>query len=243
MNNFKLLTTNLVILIALTSYNTNVFGDDATNRFAAAKSSFDLKQYEQARTAFDTFISQYPNHAQSTAAIYYLAESLLYLKQYVLAESQYQRLLAIGLNDPFARAALFRLADIPYLQGQFSIAKPRLEEFVDKLSQDNNLQFVLYYLGDIAMRNSTEENDAEKAEYYAEEAEWYFAQCDRMFPDGAKSLENKIGLAWAKNQLGKITEADAIFQQLMSSTDPVVVETATYQWGVTLFERGDFQRA
>jgi TolA-binding protein len=97
------------------------------------------------------------------------------------------------------------------------------------------LQFVLYYLGDIAMRNNSE--DA------AEEAEWYFGQCDRMFPDGTKSLENKIGLAWAKNQLGKITEADAIFQQLMSSTDPVVVETATYQWGVTLFERGDFQRA
>jgi TolA-binding protein len=232
MNCFKLLTINLAIVIALTSYNTSVFGDDASDRFTAAKSLFDLKQYEQARTAFDTFIAQYPNHAQTTAATYYLAESLLYLKQYALAQTYYQRLTASGLGNSFANAALFRLGDIPYLQGQFSVAKPRLEEFVDKLPHDNNLQFVLYYLGDIAMRSNV-----------AEEAEFYFEQCDRMFPNGAKSLENKIGLAWAKNQLGKTTEANAIFQQLMSSSDPVVVETATYQWGVTLFERGDFQGA
>ncbi|MDR0610991.1 MAG: tetratricopeptide repeat protein [Planctomycetaceae bacterium] len=236
MNYFKQLAINLVIVITLTSYNISVFGDDASDRFTTAKSLFDLKQYEQARTAFDTFIAQYPNHAQTIAATYYLAESLLYLKQYASAETYYQRIVAPGLGNPFANAALFRLADIPYLQGQFSVAKPRLEEFIDRLSQDNNLQFVLYYLGDIAMRNST-------AEYAAEEAEYYFEQCDKMFPNGAKSLENKIGLAWAKNQLGKITEANAIFQQLMSSTNPVVVETATYQWGVTLFERGDFQGA
>ncbi|MDR1142172.1 MAG: tetratricopeptide repeat protein [Planctomycetaceae bacterium] len=236
MNHFKLLAISWAVLITLTFYNTTVSGDDASNRFTAAKSLFDLKQYEQARTAFDAFVSQYPNHTQTTEAVYYLAESLLYLKQYVLAENYYQRIIASGLDNSFAKAALFRLADIPYLQGQFNVAKPRLEEFVEKLPHDNNLQFVLYYLGDIAMRNNT-------AEDVAEEAEWYFGQCDRMFPNGAKSLENKIGLAWAKNQLGKTTEANAIFQQLMSSSDPVVVETATYQWGVTLFERGDFQGA
>ncbi|MDR2757034.1 MAG: tetratricopeptide repeat protein [Planctomycetaceae bacterium] len=236
MNHFKLLAINWAVLIILTFYSVSVWGDDASNRFTAAKSLFDLKQYEQARTAFDAFIAQYPNHTETTEATYYLAESLLYLKQYVLAENYYQRLVASGLDNPFARAALFRLADIPYLQGLFNVAKPRLEEFVEKLPHDNNLQYVLYYLGDIAMRNNTTENTAE-------EAEWYFGQCDRMFPNGTKSLENKIGLAWAKNQLGNITEANAIFQQLMSSSDPLVVETATYQWGVTLFERGNFQEA
>ncbi|MDR0705861.1 MAG: tetratricopeptide repeat protein, partial [Planctomycetaceae bacterium] len=243
MKYFKLLAINMAVLIALTSSNTSVFGDDASDRFTAAKSLFDLKQYEQARTAFAAFTAQYPNHAQNIAATYYLAESLLYLKQYASAETYYQRLVNVSLNDPFARAALFRLADIPYLQGQFSVAKPRLENFVDTLPQDNNLQFVLYYLGDIAMRNSVAEYDVQKADYYAEEAEFYFDQCDYMFPNGAKNLESKIGLAWAKNQLGKTTEANAIFQQLMSSPDPIVVETATYQWGVTLFERGDFQGA
>ncbi|MDR2439601.1 MAG: tetratricopeptide repeat protein [Planctomycetaceae bacterium] len=236
MNYFKFLAINGIVLILLTLGSSTVWGDDAANRFTAAKSLFDLKQYEQARTAFDAFIAQYPNHAQTTEATYYLAESLLYLKQYVLAENYYQRLTASGLDNSFAKAALFRLADIPYLQGLFNIAKPRLEEFVEKLPHDNNLQYVLYYLGDIAMRNSTTENAAE-------EAEWYFGQCDRMFPNGAKSLENKIGLAWAKNQLGNITEANAIFQQLMNSSEPLVVETATYQWGVTLFERGNFQEA
>jgi TolA-binding protein len=81
------------------------------------------------------------------------------------------------------------------------------------------LQFVLYYLGDIAMRSNSS--------YAADEAEFYFGQCDRMFPDGEKNTDSKLGLAWAKNKLGKTTEADAIFAQLMNSGKPAVVEQAT----------------
>jgi len=212
-----------------------LFGDDAATQFNAAKTAFDNKQYDSAKTGFETFLTRYSTHAQATAATFYLAESLMYLRQYPQAEVYFSRLVTLGLNDQYARAALFRLAEIPYLQGQFDIAKPRLEEFVEKLSQDINLQFVLYYLGDIAMRSNSS--------YAADEAECYFGQADRMFPDGEKNLESKLGLAWAKNKLGRVTEADAIYFQLMSSPNPAIVEQATYQYGVALFERGAFQNA
>ena len=230
MNWLKSITLFAVLLTA-----TPLFGDDATNQYNAAKTAFDNQQYDSSKTGFAGFLDKYPTHAQATAATFYLAESLIYLRQYSLAENQYNRLVALGLNDQYARAALFRLAEIPYMQGQFDIAKPLLEDFVEKLSQDVNLQFVLYYLGDIAMRS----NDS----YAALEAEHYFGTAVSMYPEGEKVLESRLGLAWAKNKLNKVTDADAIYAQLMQSSKPAVVEQATYQYGTALFERGTFQNA
>lgn len=226
--NRRIHTLFFLVLLATGS----VFADDAADKFKAAQSAFDLKQFEQAREGFNAFLTQFPQHAQYNEAMFYLAESLLNTKQYAQAESYYNRLVLLGLNNQFARFALFRLCDIPYIQGNFDVAKPRLEEFIDKLDRDSSLQFVLYDLGDIAMRRNV-----------PEEAEHYFKQAVEMFPQGARYVESQIGLAWAKNQLGKRTEANDIFQTLMSSTDPKVVEPAVYQWGVALFERGDYQEA
>ena len=230
MNWLKSITFLAVLLTAAP-----LFGDDAANQYNAAKTAFNSRQYDAAKTGFETFLNRFSTHAQASAATFYLAESLMYVRQYPQAEVYFNRLVALGLNDQYARAALFRLAEIPYLQGQFDVAKPRLEEFVEKLNQDVNLQFVLYYLGDIAMRSNSS--------YAVDEAEFYFGQSDRMYPEGEKNLESKLGLAWAKNKLGRVTEADAIFTQLMISTNPAVVEQATYQYGVALFERGAWQNA
>ena len=209
-----------------------LWGDDALNQFNSAKTAFDNRHYEQARVGFENFLNRFPTHARANEATFFLAESLMHLGQHVLAETHFNRLVSLGLNDAFSRAALFRIAEIPYIQGQFDIAKPRLEHFVERLERDPNLQFVLYYLGDIAMRNDS-----------PLEAEFYFEQVNRMFPSGDRFLESQLGLGWAKNRLGKITEANAIYHQLMSSTNPAFVEQATYQWGVALFERGAFQDA
>ena len=209
--------------------------DEATNQFNAAKAAFDIPEYESARAGFENFLLRFPTHVQAPAATFFLAESLMHLRQYPQAENYFNRVVALGQNDAFYRAAFFRLAEIPYLQGQFDIAKPRLEAFIEKFEKDPNLQFVLYYLGDIAMRSS--------APIAAEEAEWYFGQSVHIFPEGVRINDSQFGLAWAKNKLGKITEADAIYAQLMNSPNPSVVERAFYQRGVALFERGAFQDA
>ena len=230
MNWIKSLTLCAVMLTAAT-----LWGDDATNTFNAAKTAFDNKQYDSARVNFENFLRQFPGHAKANEATFWLAESFMYQRQYVQAETHFNRLVAQGLADRFSRAALFRLAEIPYLQQQFQIAKPRLENFVTQLPHDANLQFVLYYLGDIAMRSTA--TDA------ALEAEHYFNEVNKLFPNGEMALESLLGLAWAKNKLGRIVESNAIYNQLMSSTNPVHVEQASYHWGVALFERGDNENA
>ena len=206
-----------------------LWGDDTLNQFNVAKTAFDSQQYETARMGFNSFLTQFPTHAKANEATFYFAESLMYLRQYTQAETYFYRLISLGLNDTISRAALFRFAEIPYIQQQFDTAKPRLEDFVTRLPHDVNLQFVLYYLGDIAMRSN--------ASNAAEEAEFYFEQASRIFPEGERILESRLGLAWAKNKLGKVTEANAIYAELRNSTNPAIVEQATYQWGVALFER------
>jgi len=89
-------------------------------------------------------------------------------------------------------ATLFQQAEAAYQQEKFDEAKPLLEDFVAKYPQVDNLQFVLYYLGAIAMRNDN-----------AQEAEFYFEQAIRMFPEGKKALACKTGLVWAKEKIGK----------------------------------------
>ena len=93
--------------------------------------------------------------------------------------------------------SLFQQADAAYQQEKFDEAKPLLEDFVAKYPHVDNLQFVLYYLGAIAMRNDN-----------AEEAEFYFEQATRMFPEGKKVLECKTGLVWAKEKIGKQAPAE-----------------------------------
>ena len=230
MNWIKLIKLFAVLLAA-----SSLRADEAANQFNAAKTAFDNMQYESARAGFENFVARYPTHAQAPAATFYIAESLMHLQQYPQAETYFNRVVALGQNDAFYRAALFRLAEMPYLQGQFDIAKPRLEAFIDKHPNDANLQFVLYYLGDIAMRSTSP--------HAALEAEHYFGQSVRIFPEGARVNDSQLGLAWAKNKLGKITEADAIFTQLMNSPNPSVVEQSYYQRGVAFFERGAFQDA
>lgn len=221
-----------LFLIVLLYSSIPVDANDVTNRFNSAMQAFKMGQFNQAQVEFSDFLAKYPNQTQTDEATFYLAESFLNLQQYDAATACYDRLVNLGLNNQFARVAMFRLGDIPYIQGQFAVAKPRLEKFIEQLPHDNNLQFVLYYLGDIAMRDNA-----------PLEAEHYFGQCERMFPNGAKIVESRIGLAWAKNHLGNTTAADEIFRQLLASPDPKIVEPAMYQWGVAQFERNDNQDA
>ncbi len=217
----------LAFLIAATA-----FGDTASDQFNAAKQAFDAQQYTQSRAAFETFLATYSNTAQAADATLYLAESYLNLRQYDQAAQRYAQLINLGLDKPQARVAMFRLGDIPYVQERFDIAKPRLEEFIEKLPHDIHNQFALYYLGDIAMRSNI-----------PPEAEFYFSQCLQLFPQGARASECQIGLAWAKNQLNKTMEADELFRQLSSNPNPAVAEPAIYQWGVAQYERGAYQEA
>ncbi|MDR2644099.1 MAG: tetratricopeptide repeat protein [Planctomycetaceae bacterium] len=230
---FTIFVTIIFLLFACIFTASNPLrADSVTDILNSAKQLYDQQKYEQARVAFDDFLRIYPSHVLTNEAKFYLADSYLYLKKYDNAISIYTQLSSLPQTDPLTRSVLFRLGETYYTKGDYVTAKTLLTNFVKTLPQDSYLQYVLYYLGDIEMAN----NNAEVAEHY-------FNENIRLFPNGGRQLENKIGLASAKNQLGKIAEADAIFAELLKNTDSNILEPTTYQYGVALHERGDNQTA
>ncbi|MDR2346492.1 MAG: tetratricopeptide repeat protein [Planctomycetaceae bacterium] len=209
-----------------------IYADSITDLLESAKLLYNQQKYEQSRVAFEDFLRLYPSHTLTNEAKFYLADSYLYLKKYDTAINLYSQLSTLPITDPLTRSVLFRLGESYYTKGDYNTAKNHLEHFVKTFPQDPYLQYVFYYLGDIAIAN----NNPKAAEYY-------FNTNIELFPNGGRQLENKIGLAVAKNQLQQIIESDTIFNELLHSTDPNVLEPTTYQYAIALHERGDNQNA
>lgn len=210
--------------------------DDATARLDTAKNYFDSRQYDLARAGYEDFLAKYPTNDRVIEAMFYRAESYYNLPQYDPAATIYGNICGMtpktDKDAGFIRASFFRYGEAPYLQEKFDVAKTRFENFIDRFPNDANLQFVLYYLGDIAVRNGI-----------PDEADHYFTQSVAMFPTGKKFYDSQLGLAWAKNHLEKTAEADQLFQQVLSTAPAPFPEHALYQWGVAMFERGNYKDA
>jgi tetratricopeptide (TPR) repeat protein len=209
-----------------------LYADTAADLLNSAKQLYNQQKYEQSRVALDDFLRLYPSHVLTNEAKFYLADSYLYLKKYDTAINLYSQLSTLPSTDPLYRTILFRLGEAYYTKGDYTIAKNLLTNFLQTLPNDSYLQYVLYYLGDVEIAN----NNASLAEYY-------FRENIRIFPSGGRLIESKIGLAIAENLLGEIAKSDAIFNELLSSTDQNILEPTTYQYGVALHERGENQSA
>lgn len=195
----------LVLLLAVLSVGVLRAEDDP---LASARKMFEAREYDAAKLLLDVYLEAKPQGPAATEARFYLAESFMSLGKYADAEKNYDLLLKTAPKTTYAKAAEFRLAEMPYLQDKFAVAKPQLEAFIEKYPHDSNLQFVLYYLGEIALR----------AKSYAE-AEHYFRQSVRMFPEGEKNLESRVGLALTLGLDGKKTESVQLFGELATKDE------------------------
>ncbi len=98
----------------LRSIDMNV--DDAQKEevaFKAAESQFENANYERAITAFDQYLSQYPNGRNSLVGRYYRGESHSVLKQYSLALRDYEYVVNKGQSKHYLKA-LEKAAIIAY---------------------------------------------------------------------------------------------------------------------------------
>lgn len=197
-------------------------------------------QFQAAILDINAFLTANPQHERSVEASYYLAESYLRNNDLNSAAHLYQKVINVGLNNIYAQYALFRVGEIPWVEKNYTLAKTQLLEFMKMLPQSAHNRFVLYYLGDIAMQN----NAPSEAEYYFDLA-IRFDQSLQVSPKGEVVSDAKLGLAWAKNRLGKYDESDALYRELTAggTVSDAIVEEAYALWGMGLFERGAYEQA
>ncbi len=229
----------VAFLLALIPFFTagSAVADEAQDMIDKGVANYNAAQYGVAVSDFTTFLARYPQHERNVEAAYLLAESYLRLQDYVNAGVNYKRVIDAGLGNSYARFALFRIGEIPWLNERYDLAKPYLIDFMMKLPRDVNNRFVLYYLGDIAMHD----NAPGEAEYYFENAIKFDAEL-MISPKGEKVAVSQLGLAWAKNRLGKYAESDNLYRLLTMSGNPPA-EEACARWGIAQYDRGAYNEA
>ncbi|MDR3109995.1 MAG: outer membrane protein assembly factor BamD [Planctomycetaceae bacterium] len=214
------------------------FAQDATSVFNSATANYNARQYKLAADGFAAFISSYPADARRVEATFRLAEAYRELQDYSHAGVCYKNVINEGLNNEYARQALFRVGEIPYLLGIYDQAKPLLIDYLTQLPQDPNLVFVLYYLGNIGLA----QNSPAEAEYYFN-LEIEFDNWLSTPPKGERRNESKLGLAMAKNRLGKFDEADSLYRELALDPSNPLVADAYGRWGLSQYDRHAFAEA
>lgn len=156
-----------------------------------------------------------------------------------------------AVQGRFAREALFRAGQVAYMndsrEGSLDEARKYLFAFIVEFPEDASNEWVLQYLGSIAMQNfyiATEQGYPPIARIFAEEAEEYFTQVTRLFPKGGKYAENLFGLAWAKNRLGKYSEATPILNFLTTNnSEGELAERAYYELGEMYYDQRNYEQA
>ena len=148
-------------------------------------------------------------------------------------------------NYAYGRMALFKAGEASLFEGDLDAARKYLFSFIREFPEDSQNTCTLPYLGDVAKQNyalAIDEGFVPIARSFAKEAKWYFEQAVEKYPKSIYYSESMLGLAWAEARLGQYDKAMPLFRQLASGTSDQA-EEAYYEWGLMLYEQGNYEQA
>lgn len=219
----KIFTSLFVLVLSLAVSRSNIAaeGDDLYNQ---AFNYWQQKQWDNAISAFENFISKYPKAAQRNEAELRLADSYFRRGNFVnMADSVKGRehldyILKQGKNTPVYKEASLHYAFSLYSLMNFVEAKPRLEEYIKEFPNDSSLQKAYYYL---AMCESHLGN--------YNSAINYFNTCLSKFPEGELKAECQLDQAVAIGKSGRYAEADGLLNGLIAQPNYKLTSQAYLQ--------------
>ena len=145
----------------------------------------------------------------------------------------------------YGRMSLFKAGEASLFDGEIDRARKILFSYICEFPNDSQNAYTMPYLGDIAKQNyslAVDHGYIPIARSFAMEAEEYFSQSVKYYKNGVYYDESLLGLAWACARLGKYDQAMPIFRQLASGTSDQA-EEAYYEWGLMLYEQGNYEQA
>jgi len=226
----KLILASSLALAAI--YAPHAWAGPAEDQYAVAAAHYQQARWKLAAAEFRTFLADYPDHAKTSRAIFYLAESLVQLREFDQAAVQFLEFRRKFPQDRLARKALFRAGEANYLSGRLDDAEGELTEFVGQAAEDPLCAFALPYLGDIA----AQKHDPAKAQQR-------FAQGLERFPQGALQDDCRFGLAKALEEQGQREEAQRLYLALASKTASAWADDAQFRLAASQYAAGDYAGA
>ncbi|MDC0936954.1 tetratricopeptide repeat protein [Pirellulales bacterium] len=200
--------------------------------FEAASASYEAGRWDDALQAFDDVAKTGVSADERTAARFYAAQCRLQLDDYATASQQLEGLLAELGPDAATPALIFRAGEAARLQGESTLARQRLGDFVRRHADHAYAPFAWKYLGELAV---------EADEWPAAAA--YFRRClDDPFAERVEAPA-RLALANALVQLGQPDAAIHAVTPLAENASHPLAAAALLALGEAQYKSGDYQAA
>lgn len=209
-----------------------VRADEVDDQYAAAAGLYAKQSWQEAAQAFATFIEAHPDHARTTTATFYLAESQVQLGQYTAARTQFEAVVKREPDGKFARQAQFRQGECSYLAGDAAAAERELAAFCTAHPNDELLAYALPYRGELAL------TAGDKAA-----SKQHFEEALRRFPAGAMQDDCRFGLARIAEAEGRHLEAAELYENVAAKTANPLADEAQFQAGASRYAVKDYAGA
>jgi TolA-binding protein len=204
----------------------------AEDQYAVAAGHYKQKRWKFAAEEFQTFLTDFPQHANAAKARFYLGESLLQLRRFDEAAETFRTFAEQAPQDGLAKKARFRAAEAEYLGGHFDRAKSELEAFARDLPDDLLNGYTLPYLADIALRAGDPQRSQE-----------LYREALTRFPQGPLQDDCRFGLARSLEELGQQEEARRLYLALAAKPQSAWSGKAQFRLAASFYTSGDYEQA
>jgi len=203
----------------------------ADDQYAVAAGQYARGRWALAVDEFKTYLTAYADQPKANDARFFMAEALVQLGRLDQARSRFREFLRRAPEHRYRRQAQFRIGETAYLDDKYDEARSELQRFRQTYPDDPLGEFVLPYLGEIALHNG----DKKQA------AKW-FREGLSKFPQGRLKDDCRFGLAKARSLETKPAEAEATFADLAKSGGELA-DDAQFQLGATYYGQQQFELA
>ncbi|MEX2138307.1 MAG: tetratricopeptide repeat protein [Pirellulales bacterium] len=210
--------------------------DEAGDQFAVAAGHYAARRWELAAEEFQTFLTNYPEHAKRTKALFFCAEALVQTGKFGEAQRHFAAVIeaqdsrhAVGTTT-YGRQALFRAGECAFWANQPEQARVSLAQFRQQYADDRLNAYVLSYLGELALRAGD-----------AAAAKTHYRDAMARFPDGPTVDDCRLGLAQAQLRLDEHRQAEETLAPLVQRDGQAVA--ANYWLGQVCKAQQQWDRA
>lgn len=218
-------------LVILTTAHTLRAGP-ADDQYQLAAHHYRYQRWALAAGEFETFLQRFPEDGRVDDASFYLAESLVQQHDFTRAQTQLAKYLAANSAGRHTSQALFRKGELSYLQEDFDLAGPDLEDFHTRFPNDPLNVHALYYLGEIALAGDSPDT-----------ARDWFQRCLKLRPEGVLGDDCRFGLARALETGGDIDGAKRFYAYLADKPAAAHRDEAQLQLAIILYHQDHFADA
>ena len=200
--------------------------------YSYAKNLYKSQRYDQAATAFRSFLEKNPNHTSTATATLYYGLTLSNLNRYKESREQFQTLIDRFPENKNLADAKYRLGECTYYMKDYKTAEQQLRSF--RTDYPDHALVNWAYLFEAESQLATRQWVA---------GQQTFEKLLERKPEKQTELDARYGIGRCLEGRNKINEAFDYYRELFKADDKLISPRALSRMGGLYFRAGDFEEA